>query len=165
MTSRTHALTGRLGASLREAPVLLAVALAVAVIAWFMRSEKLPLRPDVARHVYDLSAGTAAVAEALELYDAGTHYFVDTRPDEPGGGIPGSFRVREASFADDLFEQRDFLYPDVPVIVYGEDNLQQVSAVAARLQERGFADVKILAEGLSGWRAAGGPVSGEEAGE
>jgi rhodanese-related sulfurtransferase len=158
LNQATRTRPSRLLASLGEAGAVLLVAVAAAALLWIVRPDRLSLRADPQYYVSDLAAPLVTVAEARELYEAGSHAFVDTRPGAAAGGIPGAFRVREDSFADDLYEQRDFLFPEDPLILYGDGNIQQVSAIAARLQERGFADVQILRGGLSAWRAAGGPV-------
>jgi len=158
MTTVSTNLRARWPASLREAVALMLVALVVAVVAWFVRPGRLPLTADPLYYASDLSVPLVTVGESLELYEAGSHYFVDARPAPSAGGIPGAFVVRESSFDDDLYEQRDFLFPEDPLILYGDGNLQQVSAVADRLTARGFLDVRILRGGLAAWRSAGGPA-------
>jgi rhodanese-related sulfurtransferase len=154
----------RLAGSVKEAAWLFLLAVAVTTAGWFLRAERLPLRADAAFYANELAAPLVHVGEALRLYEEGTHYFVDIRPGAPRDAIPGAFRVRGETFADDLYAQRDFLFPEDPVILYGDGSLQAASAVAARLQERGFVDVQILASDLAAWRAAGGPLTEEDGG-
>lgn len=150
----------------KQALVLLMIALVLAGILWLVHPEGLPLRADAEFYALDLSAPLVSVAEARESYETGTHYFVDTRAGAPEGriSIPGSFVIREHSLADDLAEVIDFLYPEDPVILYGNGGPLLVDAVAARMQDRGFTDVTILQGGLQAWRDAGHPVDGLEGG-
>jgi rhodanese-related sulfurtransferase len=157
-------LGARLVKATRQAVWLLLVSLLVCVIAWFVRPTRLPLTAQEAFYASELTAPLVSVAEALSLYEAGSHIFVDARSAAARGGIPGSLSVREESLDDDLFEHRDFLYPEDPVILWGDGNLQSLSAIAARLQERGFQDVRILAGGLAAWQRSDGPIAGDGAG-
>jgi rhodanese-related sulfurtransferase len=98
--------------------------------------------------------------EAKRLFAAGSYYFVDTRSVDPEQVpyIPGAFFIRQDSFDNDLLAASDFIYPEDPLILYGEGNLQLVAAVAARLQERGYENLSIMAGGLAAWRKAGGSL-------
>jgi len=150
----------------KQALVLLMIALVLAGILWLVHPEGLPLQADAEFYALDLSAPLVSVDDAHDYYESGSHYFVDTRAGAPEGriSIPGSFVIREHSLADDLAEVMDFLYPEDPVILYGNGGPLLVDAVAARLQERGFLDVLILQGGLQAWRDAGHPVDGQEDG-
>lgn len=148
-------------ASVREALRLLMIAVAVATVAWAARPERLPLVADATVYELDLPVDLVSADEARGLYDDGTHYFVDTRPGDPAAGIPGSFVVRETSFAADLEAVLDFLYPGDPLILYGADHPLPVAGVAARLLDQGYQDVRILQGGLAAWVRTGGPVDEE----
>lgn len=152
------------GRTLREAGGLLVLSLLLAAGVWAARTPRLPLRADVALYRLDLPFPAVDAAQALALYEAGNHLFVDTRDVDPSvtPRIPGSFAVRQATFADDLLEAHDFLTPVDPVLLYGDGDLLAVSAVASRLQQRGYADLTLLRDGLAAWRAAGGPLTGGE---
>lgn len=162
-TPRTAAAERPLAAAVREAAVLVAVAFLVTAVSWALRPGRLPLRADAAYYELELAAPLVATAEALALYDAGDHLFVDTRPDAPAT-IPGAFRVREATFDDDLLAHFDFLTPSDPLIVFGDGDLAAASNVAGRLLDRGFADVVILEGGLAAWQRQGGPLVTREEG-
>lgn len=147
--------------TLLQAGALLALTLAAAAALWLARGDRLPLRADAT--VYELQIAVPLVdpAEALAMYDEGVRVFVDTRDDAERGGeiIPGSFRIRTASFDEDLWEAGEFLYPEDPVLLYGSGDLGSVVLVADLLLARGFEDVMILRGGLSAWRSAGGETS------
>ena len=150
------------GRALREAGVLLAVAVVGTGLSWALRTDGLSLRADPTFYERELSAPLVGPAEALALYDAGTHLFIDTRADDPVRTVPGAFHVREDTFDDDLLRNFDFLTPADPLVVFGDGGLAAASNVAARLQQRGWTDVVIMSGGMAAWQAAGGPVSERE---
>ncbi len=156
----------RRAAAPREALLLLALALLLAAVSWAIRAPRLPLRADARTYALDLDFPVLDPAAALALYEAGEHLFLDLRDVDPATEphIPGAFPVREATFADDLLAAHAFLGPQERVILCGDGNLPAAAAIAARLRERGYADISLLEGDLAAWRRAGGPVSGEEAG-
>lgn len=152
--------------TLRQAGGLALLGLLLAAAAWAGRTPRLPLRADVSAYRLDLPFPIVTAAEALALYEAGEHLFVDTRDVDPDSAprIPGSFPVRQDSFADDLLAVHDFLAPGDRVLLYGDGELLSVAAVASRMQERGYEDLTLMRDGLAAWRAAGGPLAGEAVG-
>ena len=162
MTNTTHAmLVDRLTLSLRQAVLLLLLVIALTGGIWLLRSERLPLRAELAFYELDLSVPMVTAPAAVALYEEGAHLFVDTRRVEIDNvtHIPGAFSVRQESFDEDLYASMDFLLPEDPVILYGDGNLQAIDAIAARLLDRGFIDLAIMNGGLASWRQAGGPLS------
>lgn len=151
-----------LGPAAREAAALLAAALVLTAASWALRPDRLPLAADGTFYEQDLAAPLVTPAEALALYDAGDHLFVDVRPGTPPSTVPGAFAVREASFDDDLLGLFDVLTPADPVIVFGDGDLAAASNVAGRLHDRGWSDLAIMSGGLAAWIRAGGPVSTRE---
>ena len=149
----------------KEAGLLLLLALGVAAVAWLIRPEKTALRAEAAFYEQELDAPLIAVADARVLYDTGSHLFLDTRAAGPGPlvTIPGALSVRKTTFDDDLYENRDFLYPEDPVVLFGDGDLLAVSDIAARLLERGFEEITIMAGDLEAWRRAGGPLTEHQA--
>jgi rhodanese-related sulfurtransferase len=143
--------------------ILVLAAAAVTAVTWYFRADPLPLRADPSYYELELAAPLVDPAGALLLFDEGNHLFVDTRPDA-ATTIPGAFRVREATFDDDLLANFDFLTPNDPLVVFGDGSLAAASNVAGRLKERGYADVVILAGGLEAWRRQGGPLVTRENG-
>jgi rhodanese-related sulfurtransferase len=143
---------------LRETALLLGLALALAVLSWAVRTPRLPLRADLAAYELDLGFPVVDVAEAVALYRENACVPVDTRSGEPARSIPGSFVLRQETFDDDLREVFDFLSPADPLLVYGDGNLLVASAVAVRLKERGFTDIRLLKGSLETWERAGGDI-------
>lgn len=144
-----------------EALRLFLVAVVVAAVSWAVRPDRLPFLADSTAYELELSAPLVELQEAFTLFEAGNHLFIDTRPDAGPEveTIAGSFIIREASFADDLLLLMDVLYPEDPVVLFGDGNLMGVSNVAAKLQQRGFSTVLIMRNGLTRWQDAGGEIS------
>jgi len=147
----------------REALLLLAVALVIAGASWAVRSPRLPLRADLAAYELDLGFPVVPAAEAVALFGDNACIPVDVRSGEPPRRIPGSIPLRQETFDDDLRDVFDFLSPADPLLVYGDGHLPVAAAVAGRLQERGFTDVRPLGGSLEAWQKAGGLVDGEAA--
>lgn len=145
----------------RQAALLLALSVVATAVTWLLRSDRLPLRADPAFYELELAAPLVEAAEALRLFQAGDHLFIDTRPVVPGTEptIPAAMPIRQESFDDDLLEVFDFLRPEDPLILFGDGNLNEVSNVAARLHDRGYQDLAILRGGLGAWRQAGGEIT------
>jgi len=161
--------SGRAGAAaaLREAGLLVALALACAAVAWAARSPRLPLRADARLYALDLKFPVLSPERALALYRANAALFVDTRPAapaQPAGGrrpphVPGALTLRAATFDDDLLAVHDFISPSDPLVLYGDGNLLELSAIGSRLQARGYGGVRLMSGDLGAWRHAGGPVA------
>lgn len=148
--------------ALREALRLMLVILVLGVATWLVRPDRLPLQANAEYYALDLPAPLVSVDEARQAHDQGTTVFIDTRADaDLDSAIPGAFIIRASTFATDLDEVRDFIFPEDPLILYGEDAPLPVGDVAALFLARGHTDVRILQGGLAAWRRAGGPVEGE----
>ncbi len=143
-----------------EALRLLLAAAVLAAAAWLLVHRDLPFRADATAYELELSAPLVELAQARGLFGEGNYLFIDTRPEAGPGAetISGSFVIREDSFDDDLLRLMDVLYPEDPVVLFGDGNLMGVNNVAARLQTRGFSDVQILRSGLESWRQGGGDM-------
>ncbi len=152
----------RRGTAPREALFLLGLALLLTAASWMTRTPRLPLRVDSRTYRLELGFPVLSPTAALALYQAGEHLFIDLRDVDPAvtPHIPGSFSVREASFANDLLAAHEFLGPQEKVILCGDGNLPAAAAMAARLRDRGYDDISLLEGDLSAWRRAGGSVSG-----
>ena len=148
-------------ATLREAGLVLVIALVITAISWFVRSDGLPLVADPVSYELELAAPLAGIQEALAWYDEGDYFFVDTRSrtGEDYQTIPGAFLIQESSFDDDILAYFDFMTPEDHFILFGDGNLFQVSNIATRMKDRGYLNLFILKGGLSAWRHAGGEIS------
>ena len=142
----------------REAALLLALALLCAGLSWALRTPRLPLRADLAAYELDLGFPLISAADAVALFRENACVPVDSRAGDQARRIPGSFVLRSETFDDDLREVFDFLSPADPLLVYGDGNLLVAAAVAGRLKERGFTDVRLLQGSLDAWEQAGGEV-------
>jgi len=158
LKARDHRRSGA-GRVLREAGVILTVTLILALAAWLLRDPRLPLVADVGVYEFEIEHPLLTAEEALRFYEEGSHLFIDTREPALEGmpHLPGAMQVRPARFDDDLRAIIDFIFPEDPLILYG-DGLQATAAVAGRFTERGYEQVSLLGGGLRAWRKAGGPV-------
>ena len=145
----------------RQAALLLLVSLLIAAGSWLLRSDSLSWQADPTTYELELSAPLVELADALILFEEGDHLFMDTRRDaaEAEETISDAFILREASFDNDLLALMDDVYPEDPILLFGNGELTGVSNVAARLQQRGYENVSILRVGVKGWKKAGGLVS------
>lgn len=144
----------------REALLLLGITVVLTTASWVVRTPRLPLKADLSLYELDLNAELLTAAQAVPLYEAGQHVFVDTRDDALAReAIPGAFVLRQDTFDADLREVFDFLAPEDPLILYGDGNLLLVEPVVERLRERGFTDLSVLRGDLTAWRDAGGDLS------
>ena len=153
-------------ASIREAALVILVAAAAAVFAWAVQSDRLPLVAD--RDFYELEAPAPLVdiPQALILFEEGDHIFIDTRPDGPEerDTIPGAFRIRAVTFDEDLYELTDIIYPEEPVILFGDGDLRGTAFVADLLLAREFENILILRGTVEAWREQGGEISSRATG-
>ncbi len=140
---------------------LVAAAVVVAGLSWGLRADSLTWKADPTTYEMELSAPLVEMAEALRLFDEGDYLFIDTRRDaaEVAVTISGAFIIRESSFDDDLLALMDDLYPEDPIILFGNGELSGVSNITNRLQTRGYENILILRVGVKGWQKAGGMVS------
>lgn len=145
--------------SIKEAGLVLLVAI-LATGAWWARTpDRLPLLADPTVYELELEAPLLTMPEALVFYEEGVHLFVDTRTDPGTETVPGAFVIRAATFDDDLLANFDFMYPEDPLILFGNGNMTVTSNIAGRLIERGYENVVILQGGLAAWKKAGGETS------
>lgn len=161
--SRAAAVTLRppLVTAARQAVLLLLISAAVAGGRWLLLSPRLPLMADAAGYELELAAPLVEVDQARRFYDEGIHLFIDTRDiaADSLATIPGAFVIRSGTFDDDLLALLDIVVPEDRFVLFGDGSLALANNVAARLQQRGYANVTLLKGGLEAWRAAGGPLS------
>ena len=148
-------------ASCRESALLLLLAAAVAAVTWVARDDRLPLAADPDYYEIEASAPLVDIPRALVLFDEGDRLFIDTRQDRTGATatIPGAFVIRAATFDEDLYELVETVYPEDPVILFGDGDLSGVALVADLLLARGFEDILIMQGDLARWRGQGGEIS------
>jgi len=146
---------------LMEAVGLLLVAVFFGGLSWVIRTDSLAWWADPTTYEMELSAPLVDLSEALRLFDEGDYLFVDTRPEAATADvtISGAFIIREKTFDDDLLILMDDLYPEDPMVLFGNGELSGVSNITNRLQIRGYENILILRAGLHGWQKAGGDVS------
>ena len=147
-------------ASLKEAGLLLLLAVVLTAGSWLLRSDPLPWKADPTVYELELAVPLLEIPAAREFFAEGVHIFIDTRAGRPDerATIAGAFVIREATFNDDLLAYFDDLFPEDPLVLFGDGDLVGTNNVAGRLLERGFSDVQILRGGVKGWDSAGGDL-------
>jgi Rhodanese-like domain len=147
--------------ALTEASTLLLVALVVTGLSWVFHPNPVSWRADPLAYELELSAPLVSVAEALLLFEEGDHLFIDTRRDaaEAENTISSAFILRADTFDDDLMRLMDQVFPEDPLILFGDGQLAGVSHIGAKLKDRGYENLLILREGVNSWQASGGDVS------
>lgn len=108
----------------------------------------------------EASATVQTVADARSLWEKGS-VFLDARHGESyrEGHIKGAVSLPVYDF-DALFFDFIDAYPlETPLVTYCSGRLCDEShRLAAMLKEEGYADVRVFADGLPAWVAAGLPV-------
>ena len=80
----------------------------------------------------------------------------DTHEDKPVTFTRILLNVTQDSFEEDLLEIFDFMAPEDSLLLFGDGNLILISAIASRLEERGYRNITIMTGGLDQWSASGG---------
>ncbi|MCP4291293.1 MAG: rhodanese-like domain-containing protein [bacterium] len=156
-----HRINFDLKKTMFQAFALLLVSVIAASLSWWLRPDALPLQADATAYELELSAPLVDLEEARSLFDEGNYLFIDTRANaaEMETTISSAFLLREKSFDDDLLALMDYLYPEDPILLFGDGDLYPVSNIADKLLKRGYENILILRAGVSGWEKAGGPLS------
>lgn len=136
---------------------LLAISAGLALAANFLRSGRLELHADPARYRYR-DIRFVSVEDAAQVRDEATTLFLDARDRTAyeRGRIFGSVSLPAEATDVAYADLRDFLAPDMKLIVYSKDLLLAVR-VARFLSARGF-DAAVLDGGWDAWRDARLPV-------
>ncbi|MBU8869326.1 MAG: rhodanese-like domain-containing protein [Gemmatimonadales bacterium] len=147
--------------SIREAAIVVLITIAAATVTWVSRDNRLPLIADRDFYELELSAPLVDIPGAIALFNEGNYLFIDTRSSLTleDDTIPGAFTIRALSLNDDLYELADTVYPEDPVILFGNGDLSGVAHVADLLLARGFEDILIMRGDLASWRNQGGETS------
>ena len=145
----------------RQTVVLLLVSILATAASWMIRSDSLSWKADVTAYELELSAPLVELKDALLLFEEGDYIFMDTRSNaaQATETIADAFILREATFDNDLLAMMDDVFPEDPILLFGNGELSGASNIGAKLLQRGYENVSILRVGVSGWQKAGGLVS------
>jgi rhodanese-related sulfurtransferase len=100
-------------------------------------------------------------AEAQQLWQKGTHLFLDARSprDFEAGRIPGAFSLPYAAISEHLGPLQGLLTPRQPLVAYCSGvECDESLLLAIELRRMGFTNVVLYAGGIQKWREAGYPV-------
>ena len=141
-----------------------AAALVAAVISNAARTPPLPWRgvadPELLRHP---QVQAISVDEAARVHDAASTLFLDVRPRRgfDAGRVRGAVSFPADGLEVAYEELRDFLGPEVQIVVYAQETLSAVRA-AEFLAARGR-PARVLRGGWQAWRDRGLAVETTEA--
>jgi rhodanese-related sulfurtransferase len=146
---------------LTECAIVLLIATVLGLAINAVRRDPLP---------YDLPAATLStrsgarivfLSEARRLFEEGNFVFIDTR-DEAAflrEHIEGALSLPASDFAE-LYPELTVWTAGQPLLLYGASgNLLTADDVAQQLHTAGMQDLRMLAEGLGGWKARGYPTA------
>jgi rhodanese-related sulfurtransferase len=149
-------------ATLREAAWLIALSLALACAAYFLRPGAMPGgREDEGVESDDWVAKTIAFEAAVDHFQNGTAIFADARPLEAfeAGHIKGALHLDPSEF--DRWSDRVFAYAsaETTLITYCEGPQCQLGReLAEKLIWMGFENVYFLKDGWGLWTEHGLPM-------
>ena len=148
----------RQAAALAGLSVLVAAALHVPLVGRFLRGE---FRESFFEAAAYPGLRLITLAEAEDLWRTEAALVLDARVADPyeRGHVPGARLLPAAESGKD----KASVLPDVPkdrtVLVYCEGgDCQESLALAKRLHEGGFADIRVFSGGWEAWTAAGLPA-------
>ncbi|MCW5764798.1 MAG: rhodanese-like domain-containing protein [Phycisphaeraceae bacterium] len=119
-------------------------------------------RPSPAGH--PRGEGFVTLEQARSLHQSGTASFIDARnPDEyASGSIPGAINMPPDAFLGGKIPDALFaISRDLPIVVYcGGGDCDASILVALKIRELGWKTAVVFEQGITGWKAAGLPVTG-----
>ena len=115
----------------------------------------------------EISQTIQTVAEARRLWEGGS-LFLDARATESyaEGHIKGAVGFSVYEFEETLFDFLDAVSPETPLVTYCSGRLCDEShKLATFLEEAGYTNVRVFADGYPAWVEEGYPVAvGDESG-
>lgn len=167
---RTHGIrmTGTIVHTLTRSVLLMLAAALLAALANAVSPRKIPWFEDWSRHIETEALKqhilVASVETAHAIAQAGSHIILDARPeaDYREGRLPGALSMPFDDIHDRWPEVRQWLLPDVPVLVYctGLD-CDESLLLSIFLKERGRTNLYLFAGGMERWRENQLPVEGD----
>jgi rhodanese-related sulfurtransferase len=151
-----------LAGAAKEALILLLVGAIVGLAVNAVRKNGVTLlaEPDAFR--IRTNAEFISTEDAWDLYEQGTAFFIDPRNPEAFAAerIEGALNASPTQSGVDSLAW--IVAADPYVITYASVGSQrQAGVLADKLLEAGFKKVKVLLDGLDGWKRAGHPVEGQ----
>lgn len=148
----------RQAAALAGLSIALAAALHVPLIGRFLRGE---FREGFFQAAEYPGLRLITLEEAEDLWRTGAALILDARAADlyERGHLPGALNAPAAEAGQKITPALQDAAKDRPLVVYCEGgDCQSSLALAKRLHEGGFADVRVFSGGWEAWTAAGLPV-------
>ena len=148
----------------RQAALLMLLSAAVAMLTNVFRPNPLPWTQSYSQEKLAAIPADKLLTpkQAIKIRNRGDVLFVDARPAEDfaAGHVPGALSFPFDPFADGLEERLHRLPKNKTLVLYCSSlNCHLAEDLAETLELYDFGSIKILAEGIESWVAAGGPVS------
>ena len=147
--------------TLKEAAIILALGIVVGLVVNFVRKDGLGIVAKADEFRVRTRAEFITTEDAWKLFEEGKAFLIDARD-------PASFRreriegALSASPTAAGVDSLAWIAPADPyVIVYASEASQrQAGVLADKLLDAGFKKVRVLLDGIEGWKKAGHPVEG-----
>ena len=147
--------------TLKEAVIILVLGVAVGLVVNFVRKDGLGIIAEADEFRVRTNAEFVTTEDAWRLFEEGKAFLIDARD-------PASFRreriegALNASPTQAGVDSLAWIAPANPyVIVYASEASQrQAGVLADKLLDAGFKKVRVLLDGIEGWKKAGHPVEG-----
>lgn len=159
----------RLKKTLWQFPLLIVMAILIALLVNHMRKDRIALVGDWSEQArFSDSAGQSMVIgleEARRLFEQDAVIFLDARPQYQyaEGHIQGALCIPWQEVDHYFMEIADRLEPSRTIITYCDGETCDLShELAVFLKEMGFEDVRVLVNGWTVWLQAGLPIQTEE---
>ncbi len=159
----------RLKKTLWQFPLLIAMAILIALLVNHMRKDGIAIVGDWSEEArFSDSAGQSMVIgleEARRLFEKDAAIFLDARPQYQyaEGHIRGALCIPWQEVDHYFMEIADQLEPSRTIITYCDGETCDLShELAVFLKEMGFDDVRVLVNGWTVWLQAGLPIQTEE---
>lgn len=142
----------------KESFILLLISIAVAIIAWAVNPNRLPIAADETLYKLDVKYEVVDAQTAVSMYNNDLIILIDVRSSVIDKKIPGAFYLRQDSFDDDYLELFEYITPEEKLLLLGTGDLMVINAIADRLAEKGYSNLVLLGGDIKAWQNAGGEV-------
>jgi rhodanese-related sulfurtransferase len=150
-----------LAGTVKEAVIILILGIVIGLIVNFVREGGIPLVAEDDAFRIRTRAEFVGADDAWGLYEAGNAFFVDARDATvfEKEHIEGALNASPTQAGVDSLAW--IASADPYVITYASEASQrQAGVLADKLLDAGFTKVRVLVDGIEGWKEAGHPVEG-----
>lgn len=150
-----------LAGTVKEAVMILVLGAVIALVVNFVREGGIPLVAEEDAFRIRTRAEFVGADDAWGLYEAGNAFFIDARDASAfeREHIEGALNATPTHAGVDSLAW--IAAADPYVITYAsEASRRQAGVLADKLLDAGFTKVRVLVDGIEGWKRAGRPIEG-----